>query len=412
MFRPVTYKVLLFSLEVRSFPPVPPACPSLNPLVHLFTMDSIPQELIDAIIDNVPQSSLPSCSLVAKRWRLKSQQRVLGTISFSSEGEVKRWCTDIPQDSNGISSYVRHVKIEEIYSWVEPELLNHMLRSLSLLTTLSMFATQIPDELPGHISRGEFGKGITTLDLCLPYCTLATLASMILSLPDLKKLRVEDRAVTPEGPPPTHSVTPQRGPLDSLELRGRVNGIGEALAKFRFTSRRLSLGVDITGITQLLLLSSEMVVELKLCGVWFCSDRAETIMTNLPDVSAGEALPPIHLPSFPALTTLIIYIYVDHPSPRLTNILCSIGSAPALTSIFIEYSDWIFLDHLPLADRWVDVDRWLSQIAKHAKVEGGLPLTLRRWTVWEGFLPEFRESGGRIQVDNSGWRSGTWKFSL
>jgi len=79
-------------------------------------MDSIPQELVNAIIDNVPQSSLPSCSLVAKRWQQKSQRRLLGTIAFLSEGEVKRWCTDNPQDSDGISSYVRHVKIEDIYS--------------------------------------------------------------------------------------------------------------------------------------------------------------------------------------------------------------------------------------------------------------------------------------------------------
>ena len=85
----------------------------LNPFIHArilsnsrhFVMDSLPQELIDAIIDNVPQPSLPSCSLVAKRWRQKSQQRVLGTISFSSEHEVKRWCTDIPRDSESPFSY-------------------------------------------------------------------------------------------------------------------------------------------------------------------------------------------------------------------------------------------------------------------------------------------------------------------
>jgi len=367
-------------------------------------MDSIPQELIDAIIDNIPQSDLPSCSLVAKRWRRKSQQRVLATITFSSEGRVKRWCTDIPWDSNGISSYVRHVGIEEIYSWVEPALLSCMLGSLSSLTVLSMYGIEIPDEFPGHISRGEFGKGITALYLRFLYSSLATLASIILSLPDLKKLCVEDCKVVPEGPLPTCTSTPQRGPLDSLELHGDdMDEIGEALAKFRFTSRRLTLDVDITDVEQLLLLSSEMVVELTLCGVWFFSDQAETIMTDLPDVPAGGAIPPIHLPSLPALTTLVIYIYADHPSPHLTNVLCSIGSAPALTSIIIKYDNWMFLDHLPLADLWVDVDRWLSRIAGHAKVEGGLPLTLRGWEFWEGFLPEFRESGGRVEVGNNGW---------
>ena len=366
-------------------------------------MDSIPQELIDAIIDNVPQPDLPSCSLVAKRWQRKSQRRALRTISFSSEGRVKRWCTDIPQDSDGISSYVRHVIFEEIYSWTEPALPSSLLRSLSSLTTLSINGTEIPDEFPSRISRGEFGKGITVLHLRFLSCTLATLTSMILSLPDLKELCVEDCEVVPEGPLPTHPVTPQRRPLDSLVLRGGdVDEIGEALAKFRFASRRLILGGGITDIEQLLLLSSEMIVELNLYGMWFCSDRAEAIMTDLPDVSAGEALSPIHLPSLPALTTLVIYIWVDHPSPRLTNILCSISSAPALKSIIIKYEGWIFLDHLPLAGPWVDVDRWLSRVAKHAKVEGGFPLMLGRWAFWEGFLPEFKESGGRVEMDNSG----------
>jgi len=96
---------------------------------------------------------------------------------------------------------------------------------------------------------------------------------------------------------------------------------------------------------------------------------------------------------------------MDDPSPRLTNILCSIGSAPVLTSIAIGSSDWNFIEHPHLAGPWVDVDRWLSRIAKHAKVKGGLPLTLRLWpkgrSVWPEFLPEFRESGGEIRLDDS-----------
>jgi len=43
-------------------PRVRPRIPSDN---HHLAVDAIPQELIDVIIDNVPQPSLPSCSLVA-----------------------------------------------------------------------------------------------------------------------------------------------------------------------------------------------------------------------------------------------------------------------------------------------------------------------------------------------------------
>jgi len=234
-------------------------------------MGSIPQELIDTIIDNVTESSLLSCSLVAKRWRQRSQRRAFDTISFSSEGEVNRWCTDIPHNSDGISSYVRHVKIEEISSWTEPALLSRMLESLSSLTTLTMLTTRIPDELPGRISRGEFGNGITALYLHFPCDTLATITSLILSLPNLKELCVVYCQVTPEVPLPAHPITPQRWPLNSLELRGwsRGYGVGEALAKSRLTFSRLSSDVGITGITQLLLVSSETLVELNLLSALF-----------------------------------------------------------------------------------------------------------------------------------------------
>ena len=378
-----------------------PIRPRVRPRIlsdnHHLAMDSIPQELIDAIIDNVPLSSLPSCSLVAKRWQRRSQQRILATISFSSEGEVWCWCTDITWGPDRISSYVRHVKIDDVY-WREPALLSRMLGSFSSLTALSIYRTDIPDELSGPISRGELGKGITTLDLRYFTCMLSTLTSMILPLPDLKELYMEDCYGVPEGPLPTYSVTPQRGPLDSLELLGNAGGIGEALAQFRFTSRRLTLGMNIAGMEQLLLLSSQTVVELHLYGVWFFSDRAETIMTDLPDAPVQRAPPHIHLPSLPALTTLVIHVNTNRPSPHLTNILCTIGSVPMLTSIIIRYEEWRFLNHFPLVDSWVDVDRWLSRIAKHAKVEVGLPLTLRRWDFQERFFPEFRESGGRVEV--------------
>jgi hypothetical protein len=144
-----------------------------------------------------------------------------------------------------------------------------MLETLSSLTELSLIETEIPDELPDHISRGEFGKGITAIYLRRVRYTFAKVASMILSLPDLKELSIVNCEDKVERPLPTYSVTPQRGPLNSLTLLGYVGGIGEALAKSRFTSSCLSLDVDITGVAQLLMLSSETVVELMLSGVWF-----------------------------------------------------------------------------------------------------------------------------------------------
>lgn len=129
-------------------------------------------------------------------------------------------------------------------------------------------------------------------------------------------------------------------------------------------------------------------------------------MTDLSDTSVGNTRHPIHLPFLPALITLKVDLCADVPSPRLTNILYSIDSAPALTSITIEYKGWDIIEHLP-SGPWVDVDRWLSRIVKHTKVAGGLPLTLELWpegkSVWEGFLHRFMEAGGKLVVSVAWW---------
>jgi hypothetical protein len=245
---------------------------------HHPAMESIPQELIDAIIDNVPRFSLPSCSLVAKRWRRKSQRRVLSAISFSSEDEVDRWCTDIPRDSDGISSYVRRVKVELIHCWAKPTLFSCMLETLSSLTELSLVETEIPGEFLDRISRGGLGRGVAILSFWSSCFEVAAVTSMILSLPDLKELSVYCLGIALGGPLRARSVAPRRQ-LHSLVLRGNANEIGEALARHRITSTHLSLDVHTTTVEQLLMLSSETVVKLELSGMCFL----QTLRPNRDD---------------------------------------------------------------------------------------------------------------------------------
>jgi len=232
-------------------------------------MDSLPQELIDTIIDDLPRSSLPSCSLVAKRWRQRSQQRAFEKIGFYSEDEMDRWCTNVAQGSDGLFSYVRHIALEEIASWNDPAAPGRVLKNLGSLKTLWVCYSAIPDELPAQILRGEFGKEITTLYIGAPPCALAPIVSIILSLPNLKRLCVDAYGIEPGEPLSTHPVSLQKGPLDFLDINGDTCGLGEALAKSRLTSRHLSLGVNAPGVKQLIMRSSETVVGLNLYGVWF-----------------------------------------------------------------------------------------------------------------------------------------------
>ena len=122
-------------------------------------------------------------------------------------------------------------------------------------------------------------------------------------------------------------------------------------------------------------------------------------VNDFPDTPAGVIPPPVPLLSLPTLTTLAIDLCMDVPSPRLTSILCSIGSAPALKSVAVGFVFWDFVETLPEGP-WADVDGWLSQIAKHTEIKGGLSLTLTLWPegklVWEGFLHGFKTCGGKI----------------
>jgi len=232
-------------------------------------MDSLPQELLDKIIDNLPQPGFLffSYSLVARRWRRRCQQRAFDTISFSSEGNLNRWWTNIPQDVDGIPSYVRFLKIEYITTWDDPALFARVFKNFTSLTILFFFETGIPDELPGLILRGEFGKGITALYIWSSFGPLATTMSTILSLPSLKKLWIKDHKTTSGEPLSTHPATPPGRPLDSLILQGRISGVAESLTKSRVISRHLSLDMDVAGIEQLITISSITVVGLSLYGV-------------------------------------------------------------------------------------------------------------------------------------------------
>ena len=188
---------------------------------------------------------------------------------IESEYEAHLWCKNVSQESDGISSFVHFAHFIGIPWWNEPALFGRVLKGLTSLTSLWVFDTGIPDELQDRISRGELGKEITTLGFLFPLCTHATIMSLVLSLPSLKKLVVQGNGLTSEEPLPIHTATPHGGPLDRLQLRGDVSGVGETLVKSRFMSRRLIFDLSIPCAEQLIALSAETMAELQLYGVWF-----------------------------------------------------------------------------------------------------------------------------------------------
>ena len=230
-------------------------------------MDSLPGELIGEIIDNLPRSSLRCASLVARRWRQRSQQCLLDRICFPSERHVNSWHANTHDDPHGVSSYIQFARFYAIPKWEEPTLFARVLENFNSLTTLWMYDTEIPDGLPDHISCGEFSKRVTALRLMSLRCTFTTAISTILSFPNLKRLIFGSYGTLSGDLPSTGFATPQWGAFESLRLYGDLDEVAETFAKVRFVSRRLSLDIRIPCIQDLLMLSSEVVTELVLQGV-------------------------------------------------------------------------------------------------------------------------------------------------
>ena len=372
-------------------------------------MDSLPQELVDAIIDNLPRSSLLSSSLVAKRWRTRSHRRAFGLIRFRSEYEVDRWHSDIQGGQNRILSYVRSVQFRRITSWNEPTLPGRVLKGFPLLTALVVYGSMIPDELLGQISRGEFGRGITALYALFPLCTLSVIMHLILSFPDLKELMVSLNELEPGQPSLTSSTTPKTRLLDWLELWRYTSGVSEALIQSQFTSKHLCLGCNDSNVHQLLALSSGTLVGPQLEGVRF--SQVPNCRSNNNDLVDSRTRTPIdatiNLPSFPTLTSLYIRICEGEPTRWLMSVLSFITSAPVLRTTQIQHGNYTEYNFHPYT--WDGMDRWLAQVAEHTTVEGGPMVKLRHWSfdvsLGEALLPKFRKAGGTVKTDPSKWVS-------
>ena len=245
-------------------------------------MDSLPQEIIDEIIDNLPPSSLRSSSLVAKRWRTRSQQRTLCNIDFPDEFKVNQWYTDTHNDPGGIASYVQSAEFKRVDKWQDPTLLGRVLKNFDSLTTLRICKTIISDEILERISHGKFVQGITTLGLYSLQCSLSTLMSIILAFPNVQNLDISHLTTTPREAPSTYSAVSPRRPLDSLALREPANReVTEVLASLQFTSRSLHLYAPPQNIQKLLVLSSATIVKLVLIGMCSLCVNRKIILTTL-----------------------------------------------------------------------------------------------------------------------------------
>ena len=230
-------------------------------------MDSLPQEIIDEIIDNLPHSSLFHSSLVAKRWQKRSQQGAFQSIWFLSESRVKRWHMNTCEDPDRIPPYVQFASFYGFEQWSDTALFNNVLENFNSLNELRIYGIEVTNEMVERIQSGRFGESVTTLDWS-PICSISTAISMILSFPNLQHLFIENNGHMSGHAPSAYHATSRGEPLASLKLRGDVDGAARALVKSHFISRHLCLYLyaEISSTQQLLMLSSNIVGKLTLRG--------------------------------------------------------------------------------------------------------------------------------------------------
>ena len=379
-------------------------------------MDSLPQELIDRIIDHLPYPELPSSSLVANRWKRHSQQQYFDFVIFWFEDQIALWDMNIPRDPDGIPSYVHHVQVRNIRSWDNPAIFVRVLKTFSSVESLVMSGANIPplDEVMGPVSFGEFGKALTSLTLLSQSCTSATIMSFILSFSNLKELVIEHVGIASEDLEPLSALpdTSHRESLRRLVLQGVPNALGTALVQYRFTCNSLDLDVYSHGGEQLIALSSETLVKLSLQGRrshGFPGKRSDTdgsTFTIDHDFAIRKVhipLPEVHLPPLSVLGRVEIQLHSEEVSVRLVDFLSSIRSAPVVSFITFMFPVQPRAPVFPPPGPWVRMDKWLARLASdRGRTEGGLIVILEAWpegdSNWERYFPAFRMAGGQLTV--------------
>lgn len=166
-------------------------------------MDSLVQELIDKIINHTPREDMPASSLVARRWRRRSQQRDFEFVKLKFS-DLPLWETNVPQHPDGIPSYAHHVRLKRASLLLETGILPRVLKTFTSIISLWIRGASLPlpDELVVPVSLGEFGSGVTHLTLiCVFHEPFAGIKSLIFSLPTLKELIIHDTYPPSHNPP-------------------------------------------------------------------------------------------------------------------------------------------------------------------------------------------------------------------
>ena len=156
-------------------------------------MDSLPQELIDEIINHLPprdNKSFRYCSLVARSWRYTSQKRLVEFIEARA-GWLRQLLDDISQSSGVLLQQVRSLTCSREKLWaVGPtyDALSNHFRSLNKLENFTLRKTYLRSVSLDVELFAAFKLALSTITLELCTVSISALVVLINYFPKLECL--------------------------------------------------------------------------------------------------------------------------------------------------------------------------------------------------------------------------------
>ena len=189
--------------------------PQSSKKYHRETMDRLPQELIDKIIDSIDSTvprgrfDLLACTLVCRSWRKRAQTGVFTSVKFDNKVRLKRWYDMVLQNSE-LPSYVRRIQFQssyrgDLYETEFPDLFPSFSNLQSL--SLSCLSLRVLDKATIQHTFGPLGPSLQSLEISYleadpgKFCLLVSLLPHLRSLV-LKHITMEE-PVPGKGRPPS-----------------------------------------------------------------------------------------------------------------------------------------------------------------------------------------------------------------
>ena len=116
-----------------------------NTIAACVTLYDLPQELLDVVIDFVPQNAhLKSCTLVGKRWVRRCQELLFKRLTLSPQ-ETEWWTRPVLENQPLLFSYVRTLTLRGVFppDWRNADFERHM----------SCFGGGFGGDSPGHDNK-------------------------------------------------------------------------------------------------------------------------------------------------------------------------------------------------------------------------------------------------------------------